>query len=50
MRKTVSFLIAASFALGSVNVLAGKHMAGEKGKPTAEECKKDPKKAGCEKK
>lgn len=50
MKKTALFLIAATFALGSVNVFAGKHMAGEKGKPTAEECKKDPKKAGCAKK
>jgi hypothetical protein len=50
MKKTVAFLIATTFALGSVNVFAGKHMAGEKGKPSAEECKKNPKQKGCEKK
>jgi hypothetical protein len=52
MKKSVPFLVAAMFAFGSVSALAAKHMAGEKDakKPTAEECKKDPKMAGCEKK
>lgn len=51
MKKSVPFLVAAVFALGSVSALASKHMASEKGdkKPSAEECKKDPKMAGCEK-
>lgn len=50
MNKSVPFVVAALFALGSVNAIASKHMAGEKDakKPSAEECKKDPKKAGCE--
>ncbi len=46
MLKYVPYLVAAVFAFGSVNAIAQ-----EKGKkPTAEECKKDPKMAGCEKK
>ena len=51
MKKSLSYLVAALFVLGSANVLAAKHMAGEKDakKPSAEECKKDPKMAGCEK-
>ena len=51
MKKSISILVAALFALGSVNVLAAKHMAGEKDdkKPSAAECKKDPKMKGCEK-
>jgi len=50
MRKSVPYLVAAVFAFGSVSALAAKHMAGEKDakKPTADECKKDPKMAGCE--
>jgi len=50
MRKSVPFVVAAMFALGSVSAFASKHMASEKGgkKPSAEECKKDPKIAGCE--
>ena len=50
MQKTLAVLVAAMFAFGSVNALAAKHMAADKDakKPTAEECKKDPKMAGCE--
>ncbi len=54
MNKFLSVLVAALFAVVSVNALAAKHMAAEKGakgdakKPTAEECKKDPKMKGCE--
>lgn len=52
MQKSVAYLVALLFAVGSVNALAAKHMGAEKDakKPTAEECKKDPKMAGCEKK
>lgn len=52
MKKSVAVLVAAMFALGSMSAFAAKHMAGEKDakKPSAEECKKDPKMAGCEKK
>jgi predicted outer membrane lipoprotein len=52
MQKTLAVLVAAMFAFGSVNALAAKHMAADKDakKPTAEECKKDPKMAGCEQK
>jgi hypothetical protein len=50
MTKLAAFLVAAMFALGSTSALAAKHMAAEKDakKPSAEECKKDPKLAGCE--
>lgn len=44
MTKLLSILIAATFAAASLNV-----MAQDKGKPTAEQCKKDPKMKGCEK-
>ena len=52
MQKSVAYLVAVFFAFASVNALAAKHMGAEKDakKPTAEECKKDPKMAGCEKK
>ena len=52
MQKSVAYLVALLFAFGSVNALAAKHMGAEKDakKPTAEECKKDPKMAGCEQK
>jgi hypothetical protein len=43
MTKLLSILIAATFAAASVSV-----MAQDKGKPTAEQCKKDPKMKGCE--
>ena len=50
MQKSVAYLVALLFAVGSVNALAAKHMGAEKDakKPSAEECKKDPKLAGCE--
>jgi uncharacterized protein YdeI (BOF family) len=52
MTKLASFLVAAMFALGSTSALAAKHAAAEKDatakKPSAEECKKDPKMKGCE--
>jgi hypothetical protein len=50
MNKSLSYLVAALFAVASVNAFAAKHMAGEKDgkKPSAEECKKDPKMKGCE--
>ena len=50
MKKSAAFLVAAMFAFGSAGAFAAKHMAAEKDakKPTAEECKKDPKMAGCE--
>ena len=52
MQKVLAYLVAAMFAFGSVSAIAAKHMGAEKDakKPTAEECKKDPKMAGCEKK
>jgi hypothetical protein len=43
MKTTVACLLAAMFAFGSMSVIAADK------KPTAEECKKDPKMAGCEK-
>ncbi|MGZ8197987.1 MAG: hypothetical protein ACXWUH_15200 [Burkholderiales bacterium] len=51
MKKTTTYLVAALFAASTVSAFAAKHMAGEKDggkKPTAAECKKDPKMAGCE--
>ena len=53
MNKFLSVLVAALFAVVSVNALAAKHMAAEKGakgdkKPSAEESKNDPKMKGCE--
>ena len=50
MQKLLALFVAAMFAFGSVNAIAAKHMGAEKDakKPTAEECKKDPKMAGCE--
>ena len=50
MKKSVACLVAAMFALGSATAFAAKHAMSEKDakKPTAEECKKDPKMAGCE--
>jgi len=44
MKKSVAYLLAAMFAFGAV----GSVVAADKA-PTAEECKKDPKMAGCEK-
>jgi len=51
MKAVLSMIVAAMFATMSVGALAASH-AGAKGdmkKPTAEECKKDPKMKGCEK-
>jgi hypothetical protein len=50
MTKLLSIIIAATFAAASVSVMAqdkdkGK---GDAKKPSAEECKKDPKMKGCE--
>ena len=49
MKKT-TYLVAALFALSTGVAFAAKHMEAEKDakKPTAEECKKDPKMKGCE--
>ena len=46
MTKLLSILIAATFAAASVSVMA--QDKGKGGKPTAEQCKKDPKMKGCE--
>ena len=43
MKKSLAYLLAAMFAFGAANVIAA-----DAKKPTAEECKKDPKMAGCE--
>lgn len=49
MTKTATYLVAALFVASSVSAFAGKHMASEQEKkPTAEECKKDPKTKGCD--
>jgi hypothetical protein len=51
LKKTTTYLVAALFAASSVSAFAAKHMASEKDsgkKPTAAECKKDPKMKGCE--
>ena len=51
MKKTTTYLVAAFFAASTVGAFAAKHMASEKDgakKPTAAECKKDPKMAGCD--
>jgi hypothetical protein len=52
MKKSVTCLVAAMFVFGSASAFAAKHAMSEKDakKPTAAECKKDPKMAGCEKK
>lgn len=47
--KTTTYLVAALFAISTGSVFAAKHMAAEKDKkPSAAECKKDPKMKGCE--
>jgi len=51
LTKITTYLLATLFAASTVSAFAGKHMASEKDpskKPTAEECKKDPKMKGCE--
>ena len=44
MKKSIAYLLAAMFAFGAV----GSVVAADK--PTAEQCKKDPKMEGCPKK
>jgi Ni/Co efflux regulator RcnB len=48
MTKLLSMIIAATFAAASLSVMAQDKKPAAK-KPTAEECKKDPKMAGSEK-
>jgi hypothetical protein len=53
MTKLLSMIVAAMFAAVSVSAIAASHAgAGDKGKmdkkPSAAECKKDPKMKGCE--
>lgn len=52
MKTSLGYLLAAVFAFSTASAFAAKHMASEKDgkKPTAAECKKDPKMKGCEKK
>jgi hypothetical protein len=45
MKKLLAVMIAAAFATGAVYAADAKK---EEKKPTAEECKKDPKMKGCE--
>ena len=50
MTKLLSMIVAATFAVASLTAMAqdkGKGK-GDAKKPTAEECKKDPKMKGCE--
>lgn len=46
----MTYLVAALFAVSTGTAFAAKHAMAEKDmkKPTAEECKKDPKMMGCE--
>ena len=46
----MTYLVAALFAASTASAFAAKHAMAEKGakKPTAAECKKDPKMAGCD--
>lgn len=51
MKAVLSMIAAAMFATVSVSALAASHSGAKKDdmkKPTAEECKKDPKMKGCE--
>ena len=48
MTKLLSIIIAATFAAASVSVMAQDKTKGDAKKPSAEECKKDPKMKGCE--
>jgi hypothetical protein len=48
MNKVLAALIAGSIAFAGVAVAQDKKAAAEPKKPTAEECKKDPKMKGCE--
>ena len=47
MTKAAALLVAAMFAFGSLSAVAQDKKDAPK-KPSAEECKKDPKMAGCE--
>jgi len=47
MKQAAAVLVAAMFAFGSMSAIA-QDKKGEAKKPSAEECKKDPKMAGCE--
>jgi hypothetical protein len=47
MKQAAAVLVAAMFAFGSIGAIAQDKKDAPK-KPTAEECKKDPKMAGCE--
>lgn len=49
MKKLVAVLIAGTFAFAGAAIAQDKKTAEPK-KPTAEECKKDPKMKGCEQK
>jgi hypothetical protein len=46
MTKVAAFLVAAMFAIGNVSAFAQDKKDAKK--PSAEECKKDPKMKGCE--
>ncbi len=48
MTKLLSMIIAATFAAASVSVMAQDKGKDAAKKPSAEECKKDPKLKGCE--
>lgn len=48
MTKAAALLVAAMFAFGSVNAIAQDKKGDMTKKPSAEECKKDPKMKGCE--
>jgi Ni/Co efflux regulator RcnB len=48
MTKLLSMIIAAVFMAASVTVMAQDKKGGDMKKPTAEQCKKDPKMKGCE--
>ena len=48
MSKLISALIAAAFAAATINPVLAADEKKEAKKPTAEECKKDPKIKGCE--
>jgi Ni/Co efflux regulator RcnB len=47
MTKLLSMIVAATFAVASLSAMAQDKKAADK-KPSAEDCKKDPKMKGCE--
>jgi hypothetical protein len=49
VKNLVAILLAATFLGGSVSAIAGTEKKSAEKKPTAEECKKNPKLKGCEK-